>query len=566
MADYLSVMLSSLGTVLSWPGILIPVFGTLLAMVTSFLPGVGSASIMAIMLVLTLDWPVESVLLLFGSLVGGATYMGSVTAILFNVPGGAPSAAALLDGYPLSRRGFTRTALATAATASAVGSVFGVLVLLAILPVLPAVLNQFGPLERLLLGLWGLATITTLPSSPPLKAALMCLLGLLLAMIGIDPIEGTPRWNFGSVQMLTGLDTVPVLLGLFTIAEIISWKDQRLSSTDPVLPHNKDSTWGGVLAVFRHYWLTLRSSVIGTLIGIVPGVGGTVAGFVAYGHASQGGSGDSDDPLDAVPFGEGNIRGLIAPEAAVDAKDGGSLLPAISLGMPGSEAGVFLVTVLTLHGLVPGIPMLDTQLSFTFVLIFALLFSNILTSLVGLGLAPPLAKLGRLPLHYAVFPLLALSLFLMLQLNGRVSDVIVALVFGVAGYWFKLNGWPRIPMVIAFILANLIETNLAVSLRLAELGRLSLLDRPMAIAITFLMVLSLYLIGRRNRALERESRDSGQDVAVASVLALAALLLSVAAIVQDYSAISLVLAAATLLLALGMVAASFKPGWRARQR
>ena len=163
MPSFFDALLTGVTNTFSWPGILIPIMGTFLAMAISFLPGIGSASLMALMLVLTVSWSPESVLLLFGALVGGATFMGSVTAILFNIPGSAPSAAALLDGYPLGQKGYPRMAISCAATASAVGSLVGVIVLIALLPVLRPLIAELGPLERVLLGIWGLATIISLP-------------------------------------------------------------------------------------------------------------------------------------------------------------------------------------------------------------------------------------------------------------------------------------------------------------------------------------------------------------------------------------------------------------------
>ena len=329
-------------------------------------------------MVLTIGWDNESVLLLFGAMTGGATFMGSITAILFNIPGSISSAPTLLDGYPLGRQGYPKTAIACAATASAVGSLFGVIILMALLPVIRPFLLEFGPLERLLVGIWGLMTIISVPTTSSLKAAVMAALGLTTAMIGVDPALGLPRWDFGSLELSLGFGLVPVLLGVFTFSELITWmRPVQIEKPTVDISAPDDSVFRGVRAVFSHIGLTLRASSIGTLVGMIPGVGGTVAGFVAYGQATQSAKGDTSK------FGQGDIRGLIAPEAAVDAKDGGSLLPALAFGLPGSEAGVMLLAVFAVHGIVPGLPMLNAQLPLTFMLIIALLFSNMLTSTNG---------------------------------------------------------------------------------------------------------------------------------------------------------------------------------------
>ena len=283
--------------------------------------------------------------------------------------------------------------------------------------------------------------------------------------------------------------------------------------------------------MFKHRWLTIRSSIIGTLVGIVPGVGGTVAGFVAYGHATQS-CGNPEQ------FGKGDIRGLIAPEAAIDAKDGGSLLPAIALGLPGSEAGVFLVTVLLLHGLVPGTPMLSSQLPLTFTLIIALLFSNILTSIVGVLLTPQLAKLTNLPLQRVALPLLVLSLVLIVQLNAQLVDLMTVIVFGITGYFFKSHNWPRVPFVIAFVLGSFIERNLALTTRLIELDRIQPFERPASIVIFLLILLSIFWMYRRTREDQETQVQSRFDIGITIAFAATCLLFLASAVVADYSAIS----------------------------
>jgi len=506
---YFEALISGAGGVFAWPGILIPVAGTLIAMVTSFLPGIGSTSLAALLLVLTMNWDRESVLLLFGALTGGATFMGSITAILFNIPGGVSSTPTLLDGYPLARLGYPRRAIACAATASAIGSIFGVLLLMTILPLVRPFLLEFGPLERMLVGLWGLMTIISVPTSSPLKASLMAALGLVLAMIGVDPGSGMPRWDFGSLTLTRGFGLVPVLLGIFTFSELITWmRTVHLTKQVPDQPAPDDSVRSGVRAVFKYPGLVLRSSTIGSLVGMIPGVGGTVAGFVAYGQSVQTAKGDK------TQFGKGDIRGLIAPEAAVDAKDGGSLLPALAFGLPGSEAGVMLLAVFALHGIVPGLPMLTSQLPLTFLLIVALLFSNILTSVLGIMATPLLARLRNLRIDRLALPCLIVSVLAVLQLESQLADVYTALAFGILGYYWRLHDWPRVPFVIAFVLGSLIETNLVLTVQLVELGRIVPQER-VASVILFVMILGSILWLRTKRTVgQKTSERRAADVII----------------------------------------------------
>lgn len=510
---YFETLSEGLGNVFSFPNILIPALGTALSMISSFLPGIGGSSVAALMILVTVTWDPVSVLLLFGAMTGGATFMGSVTAILFNIPGNSSAAAAMLDGHPLTRKGLPRTAIACAATASALGSIVGVLVLIAILPIVRPFLLEFGPLERLLLGIWGLSTIAAIPNSSALKAIAVTALGLLAASIGSDPETALPRWNFGSFALFDGFDMIALLLGFFTITELIGWrKNYRLAAPEAVT-QQKDSVLAGVMAVIHHYRLFLRSSVIGTVVGIIPGVGGTVAGFVAYGQAVQSARNGREN------FGKGDIRGLIAPEAAVDAKDGGSLLPALAFGLPGSEAGVILVTVFAIHGLVPGTPMLTVDLSLTFTLVAALLLSNILTSVFGIMLAPALGKLTQLRVDRIALPVLVATLVTIIQLNGALADLYVVLGFGLFGYLLKRFDWPRVPFVIAFVLGDFIERNVTLTNQLIEVGRLSFFDRPAAMILAALIVVSFVWMTRRKGV--RQERTAPARFAPHFALALA---------------------------------------------
>jgi putative tricarboxylic transport membrane protein len=476
--------------VFSWPNILYPIIGTLLAMVVSFLPGVSGVTLMALALPLTFTWQPIEIVLLFGALVGGATFMGSVTAILFNVPGSAPSAATMLDGHPMARRGEARTALGCAATASALGSTFGVAFLILLLPVVRPLLLSFGPLEFLLLCLWGLTTIAMVGGTP-LRAWAMAGLGLGLAFIGRDPRTADERFTFGIDYLADGLSVVPVLLGLFAMAEIMRLvtsgrRTIALDSRDGALG---GSVLDGVRAVLRHPWLQLRCSILGAVIGIVPGIGGTVASFVAYGHAVQ----TAKEPS---RFGDGDIRGVIAPEAANDAKDGGSLLPPLAFGIPGSEGTVMLLAVLTLHGLTPGRALLEDQLPLVFALIWSLFFSNWLTSILGLAVTGPLARLMVIRTDLLAPVMLVLAVLAALAYRGSGQDLVLAAGFGIVGYYLAKHDWPRVPLVIAFVLGAVLEDNLLLTWRLAGLGRIDLLERPVALVLILLIAATVFWLWR----------------------------------------------------------------------
>ena len=433
--------------VCSWPNILYPIIGTLLSMYFSLLPGLNGATLMALAIPLTFSWSPLPVMLIFGAFVGGATFMGSVTSILFNIPGQASNAATLLDGYPLTQQGKAKTALACSATASALGSTFGVIILILLIPVMRQAILLFGPPEFLMLTICGLTTIAVLTRESVVKGLTMAGLGFLLSFVGFDPRTAELRYTFGLVYLRDGINLVPTFLGLFALAEMIRLirSDRHSISGHSDVHQLSGSIWEGIRSVFVHFGLFVRSAILGTIIGIIPGIGATVGGFIAYGHAAQTAGKDDKN------FGKGDIRGVLAPEAANDAKDGGALVPTLAFGIPGGTGTALLLTVLTIHGLTPGREMLTTQLHLVFVLIWSLFISNWLTSLLGLAFVHPLTRLTTIRIHL-IIPLILMTATIGAYIyKGRIADVFLAYIFGLFGYAMKKFGWPRIPLVIAFV-------------------------------------------------------------------------------------------------------------------
>ena len=474
--------------VLAWPNFLYPLAGTLAAMIFAVLPGISGITLMALAVPLTFQWAPLPVLLLFGALIGGATFMGSVTAILLNIPGTAPNAATLIDGYPMARQGHARTALAASATASALGSTFGIVVLIALVPVVTTVVPLIGPPEYLMLTIWGLGTIGAVARGSMARGLAMAGLGLMVSFIGLDPISASPRFTFGSLYLQDGLGLVPVFLGLFAVAEVIALMASGRGTVSGKTEAEElaGSTREGIRAVFRYPGLLLRSSLIGTVVGMIPGLGGTVAAFVAYGDAARAHRADGR-------FGAGDIRGVIAPEAANDAKDGGSLLPTLALGIPASAGTAMLLGVLSLHGIRPGAELMTGGLPLAFALIWSLFLSNWLTSVLGLSLVRPLSRLTLVRTARLVPAILVLATLGAFALRGSVADVAVALGFGVLGWLMKEFGWPRIAFVIAFVLGPLFEQNLRLTLSLQRLGRIDFWSRPSVLMIAAFIVLTVLL-------------------------------------------------------------------------
>ncbi len=480
----LSAAWEGLTLVFAWPNILYPIAGTLLAMVVAVLPGLSGAALMALAIPLTLSWDPLHLVLLYGAMLGGATFMGSVTAILLNIPGTAPNAATLIDGYPMAQKGMARTALAASATASALGSTVGVIVLIAALPLVARVIPKIGPAEYLLLAIWGLLAIGTIIRGSVAKGIAAAGLGLMVSFVGFDPRTADLRFTFGTLYLQDGLHVVPVFLGMFAMAEVIDLSASRRTtiSGKNSVEELAGSTIEGVVAVFRNAGLFLRSSVIGTVVGMIPGLGGTVAAFVAYGDAAR-----TDR---AGTMGSGDIRGVIAPEAANDAKDGGSLLPTLALGIPASAGTAVLLGVLAIHGIRPGQELMNERLPLVFALVWALFLSNWLTSAVGLSIVKPLSRLTIVRTRRLVPPIMVLAMLGAFAFRGRVADVWVAGLFGVIGYLMKKHHWPRVAFVMALVLGPLFELNLNLTLDLQRLDRIDFWSRPSVIVLIVLIALS----------------------------------------------------------------------------
>lgn len=480
----LSAAWQGLTLVFSWPNILYPVAGTLAAMVVALLPGLSGAALMALAIPLTFGWDPLHVMLLYGAFLGGATFMGSVTAILLNIPGTAPNAATLIDGYPMARQGLARTALAASATASALGSTFGVIVLIALVPAVIRILPAIAPPEYLLLALWGLLAIGTIVRGSVAKGLAAAGLGLLVSFVGLDLRTAAPRFTLGTLYLQDGLNLVPVFLGIFALAEVLDLSASRRTTISGRTRVDElgGSTIDGVMAVFRNAGLFLKSSVIGSVVGMIPGLGGTVAAFIAYGEAAR-----TDR---AGSLGTGDIRGVIAPEAANDAKDGGSLLPTLALGIPASAGTAVLLGVMALHGIRPGRELLDEGLPLTFALIWALFLSNWLTSVAGLSVVRPLSRITVVRTGRLIPPIMILATLGALAFRGRTEDVWVAMVFGVLGYLMKKHDWSRVAFVMALVLGPLFELNLQLTFDLVRLDRIDFWARPSVIALLALIALT----------------------------------------------------------------------------
>lgn len=497
-------LLQSIGEVLHPATLMLMLLGVLIGFVVGILPGLGGAVTLALMLPFTFDMtPVQAFAFLLGMWVVTST-AGDITSILFGIPGEATSAAAVLDGYPLTRRGQAGRALGAVLTASAMGGVLGAIALVAVIPIIRPIVLQFAAPEFFMLTVVGLTFVITLSGKQVYKGALMAGLGLLVALVGLDPQEGVPRYTFDQLYLWDGIGIVPLVVGLFGGAEVL----QLMLSRGTIAPEGK--TVGRISGVgqgtgdaFRNWPTVLRSSGIGAALGVIPGMGGAVAQFIAYGYTQR---------VSRKPdlFGKGAIEGVVSAGAVNNPRDAGSLLPTVAFGIPGSPSSAVLLSAFLIVGLQPGKEMLTTHLDVTFSMVWVMLLANLVAVGLAFLLLRPLTKLSFLS-----GPLLVPSLILLLALGAFSSsnsfgDIFVMLACSALGVICIRWNWPRVPFLLAVVLGAVAERYLFLS---HTLFGWSWFDRPIVLALIVLIVLALALpsIRRRRKPAMPEHEPAGSS-------------------------------------------------------
>jgi putative tricarboxylic transport membrane protein len=453
--------------------------GIMIGLIFGVLPGLGAVQCLALLTPVTYGMSPSNAMILLISAAGAVPFGGSVTSILINTPGTSQNAATVLDGFPMTRQGRAGAALGASGMASAMGGVFGALILALIIPFGRRLIMAFSYPEYFMLAVMGLSVIAAVSEGSMLKGVTAGLIGLLFASFGDDPVTGSARFLFGTNYLRSGIKIVPALLGLFALAESVDLLHKNRPLVDTAVRGTITGIGEGVKAVFKHFGIFLQSSVIGTIVGIIPGIGGPVAVVVAYGFAVQ-------SCKDKSQFGKGDIRGVIAPESANNAKEGGALLPTLIFGIPGSSEMAVLLAALMLHGLQPGPKLILDRPDIVYVIIYSLLASSVLASLIGLALARYSMKLTSIPVRFIAPVVFALSLVGTFTINAEVGDMVVALCFGVLGYFMKRYQYSRASMVVGLVLGSMVQKTFFQTLD--ALGLASFVTRPISLVLLILTI------------------------------------------------------------------------------
>lgn len=468
----------------TWPTPLWIVAGVLIGIVVGALPGLGPPLGMALLLPITflLD-PADAIILLIG-IYSGSMYGGSIAAILINTPGVSSSAATMFDGYPMSKQGKAATALSISATSSVLAGVFTITALLLFSPVLIEVILAFGTPEYFLIAILGLAMITVVARGSMAKGLLAGAAGLLVTTVGVAPMTIDERFTGGSLLLYEGIDFVAVLIGLFAIAEMM-----KLAGQEGGIAEGDVEIRGGVLdgvrTVIAKPVTVIKSGFIGMGIGAIPGAGATVSNFIAYSEEVR----SSDDP---DGFGKGKEDGVIASEASNNGTVAGSLIPAISFGIPGSSSTAVLIGGLLMHGLTPGPSMFEPsgELALTYGILLALLVGNVVILVVGLLAVTRLGLLTKLDTDYIIPMVVVLSFLGAFALRNNLVDLVTVVGFGILGFFMIRYNYSVIAFVLGVVLGDIAEENLFRSLQISDGSWLIFVD-PTGQPLSFLLTLTI---------------------------------------------------------------------------
>lgn len=477
-------LIQALIEVLRWDAFSFMLIGVVVGFWVGLLPGLGGITTLALMLPFVYRMqPVQAFAFLLGMHSVTST-TGDLTSILFGIPGEGTTVATIIDGHAMAKKGEAGRALGAALMSSLVGAIVGAAALALAIPVVRPLVLAFGSPELFMLSILGITFIAALSGKGTrslIRGLLGGALGLLLAAVGQDPQSGNLRYTLGQLYLWNGLDLVPVVVGFFAIPEIVDLAVRGTAIAGDVPVARVRNVLEGVKDTFRHFWLTIRCSLIGTYIGIIPGLGGGVAQWIAYAHAVQ----SARTPAERDGFGKGDVRGVLGPGAANNSKEGGALIPTIAFGVPGSSAMAILLGAFFLVGLTPGPEMLTKHLDVTLSMVWTIVLANIITVAASFAFLNQLARLTAIR-GTLLIPFLVLLTFLGAYTNNNSpGDVVVTLVFGGLGYLMVRYGWPRAPLVLGFVLGEIAERYLWISV--ARYGA-TWLGRPLVLLLLLLII------------------------------------------------------------------------------
>lgn len=482
-----SILSSVLAELASLDVILMLFIGVIGGIFLGSLPGLSATMGIALLIPITFGMEPVAALVLLSAIYTSAVYGGSITAILIHTPGTPSSAATAIDGYQMTLRGKGLKALGTSTICSVIGGVVSALALLILAPPLAQISLKFSAPEYFLMAMFGLTIIASLSSGAMIKGLSGGLFGLLIGLVGVDVMTAFPRFTFGIAELENGISLIPAMIGLFSISQVLVQAESLNKITKPT---NEVVELKGSPFPTRKEWKQIgptvtRSSIIGLIVGILPGAGGDVASWVAYNEAKRA----SKEPHS---FGKGNIEGLAAAETANNAVTGGAMIPLLTLGIPGSAATAVMLGGLYIHGLQPGHELFTSNANIIYAVIIGLILANILMGIFGLSMAKYIVKVASIPFAILAPIIIVLSVVGSYAINNNMFDVYVMAAFGLIGYLMRKTSFSTAAVVIAMILGTMAEIGYRQSIVMSKGDVLSYyISRPISLILISLILLSL---------------------------------------------------------------------------
>lgn len=440
--------------ILTWKSATLMVVGVAIASFFAAAPGIGGLLLLSLLMpyAITLH-PFEFIALIIGAATVGNTAT-TFTSVLVGVPGGSGSQATILDGYPMAKKGEANRAFGAAFVGSAVGAVIGAATFILTLPIFTPLVLSLGSPEFLMLVLWGLSAVSVLGGKEPVKGLACAIIGMGIALIGTDTRTGIERFTFGTGYLESPVSVVIIAMGIFAMPEMIELmvKRSRISEVESL----GSGLVEGMKDVYRHWWLVVRSSMVGVWVGILPGMGSSVADWFAYAHAVQ-------TEKNRDNFGKGDVRGVLAPESSNNAKEGGDLIPTLLFGIPGGSSMAIILIGFYAVGIQPGEPMLTTQRPYMYAMIWTLVIANFMATGLALAFAKQFSRACMVSYYYLVPAILMFCILGAFSVNLDLADLYAFVVFTIVGVILKRYGWPRPPLLVAVVLGPQVQQYLWLS-------------------------------------------------------------------------------------------------------
>lgn len=479
------IWVNSANVVFQWENLLL-IFGmTILGLIIGFLPGIGPLNAMPLVIPLTFGMSPGIALIILGVLYNSTVYGGSISAIILNTPGTAASAATCFDGYPMARKGKGGVAIGISMMSSFIGGLVGLAGLIFLSPVISDVALKFQPAEYFMIAVLGLVLISASAKGSMLKATISGAFGVLTSCVGMDIMTGQPRFTFGTHYLQGGIPFISLIIGLFAFSEVLFLIKEGGGTIA-----EKETLSGriidGLKEPFRHVKTLIRSSLIGLGIGIIPGEGAAVANVTAYLAEVRA----SKRPEE---FGTGIPEGVIAPETSNNACVFGTLIPTLTIGIPGGGVSAIFLGGIMIHGLNPGLELFERNKEILYTLYFGLVFSHFLIFLCGTVLAKYISKVTIIPVNILVPPIIAIGITSIYLMRNNLTDVAVAIISGVIAYYMRRYGYSLIPFLVGFILAPIAERSFFQALLIADGSYWTFALRPISGILLFLIILIVAL-------------------------------------------------------------------------